>query len=437
MLDALFPGLGEIVSWLLIDLYGWVIFVAVLLWIGYKTWLEKQVEKYMATIKWVFLEVRVDQLSEKSPISSEQFFSAMHAMFQNFSTGEKWTGRAPLHMSAEIVSIGGRISYMFKVPERYRNLLESAVFAQYPKAEIREIQDYLANLPRSFDPVNSEFEMWGTQLVKKADNAFPIRTYRFIDQTFIHSDEETSVEPLANVLEALSNIQPHELEAIQIVIQPVNDDWKAAAGDLVNKMKGIPVKAKDPSWFDAIFINLPGAILSGIIDIINGPTEPKKEERPQPAIVTMSDFEKGMVGSVVAGLSKLSFKTKIRVLYLAPRDKFNKGIRIPELLGAFRAFENSNLNALRPNLGITTDSSFKLFQRLEQPWLDYKILDRKNKFLRAFKDRGIWQGAGNTILSTEELATIFHFPQAPNARVSQIEKVETVKSAPPIDLPVG
>jgi hypothetical protein len=439
MLETLFPGLGATITWILVDLYGWVIFVWALLWIGYQTLIERQIIKYLATIKWVFLEVRVDELNERSALASEQMFTAMHAMLQIFSLGERWSGRVPLHMSAEIVSIGGRVSYIFKVPERYRNLLESAVFAQYPKAEIREIQDYLGNLPRSFDPTSSEFEMWGTQLIKGGDNALPIRTYRFIDQTFQHSEQKTTIEPLANVIEAMSNLQPYELEVVQVVIQPVTDDWKKAAVDLVNKMKGLPAKPKAPSAFEKVFLEGPGKLIDALIAAVTGAEPaPKKEEKPaQAAITTMSDFEKGMVGSVVAGLSKLSFKTKIRVLYLAPKDKFSKGMRVPELLGAFRAFNNPTLNSLRPSIDITTDSSFKLFQKLEQPWLDHKILARKNKFLRAIKDRGIWEGSGNPIFSTEELATIFHFPQSPNARISQVEKVQTVKSAPPIDLPVG
>lgn len=437
----MFSEVWPTISWLLIDLYGWVIFAWVLIWIGYQTFLEKQGEKYLSTIKWVFLEVQVDELNEKSAIAMEQVFSAMHAIMQSFSLGEKWSGRTPLHFSAEMVSIGGRVSYMFKVPERYRNLLESAIFAQYPKAEIREIQDFLANLPRSYDPEKSEFDLWGTQLNKRAENAYPIRTYRFIDQTFQHSEQKTMIDPVSNVIEALSNIMPHELEVVQIVLQPVSEDWKKAGHETVGKMKGLPAKAKSPSIFDQIFLQLPGTIFDLILEglgLKGEAGEVKKDDKAQPLINTMSDFEKGMVGSVVAGLSKLSFKTKIRVMYLAPKDKMSKAMRIPELLGSFRAFENPNLNGLKPDSAkITTDASYKLFQSLEKPWLDYKILDRKNKFLRAIKDRSIWAGSGNTIMNTEELATIFHFPQVPNARVSQIERVHNVKSAPPMDLPIG
>jgi len=441
MFESLFPGLGETITWILVDLYGWLLFAGVLIYIGYETWMEKQQEKFLATIKWVFLEVRVDELNERSPIGMEQVFSALHAMSQNFSMGEKWTGKTMLHLSAEIVSIGGRVSYIFKVPERFRNLLESAIFAQYPKSEIREVQDYLANLPRAYTPGKSDFEMWGTQMIKRSDSALPIRTYRFKDETFEHSAQKTTVDSMSNIIEALSNIMPHELEVIQIVLQPSSEDWKKKAEEVVAKMKGLPAKPKSESIFEQVFISIPGAVIGALVDALqmSGEAVPaKKEDKVTPAITTMSDFEKGIIGSVVGHLSKLSFKVKIRVLYLAPKDKYNNSIRIPEMLGAFRAFESTQLNGFKPDAAkITTQVNFKLYEKWERPWMDYKIVDRKNKFLRAIKDRSMTKGSGGTILTTEELATIFHFPQVPNARVSQIERVHTVKSAPPMDLPVG
>lgn len=439
MFEETFGFTWEVAQTVLVDYYGWVFFAWVFIWIGYQLWLERQIIKYLSTIKWVYLEARVDELNERSPVAMEQVFTSMHAMMQSFSLGERWTGRIPLWMSAEIVSIGGRISYMFKLPDRYRNLLESAIFAQYPKAEIREVQDYLGNLPRNWEP-SSEFDLWGTQFIKRAHTGLPIRTYRQQDQFFEHPEQKTTVDALSGVIEAMSNIMPHELMTIQIVMQPVNDDWKQGALEQVAKMKGLPPKTKPSGWFDKIFIEAPGAAFDMLLSGLGmmGEAAEKKEEKPQPLTQTMTDAEKMVIDSVVAGLSKLSFNVKMRLMYLAPKDKFSKGMRIPEILGTLRNFDNPQLNGLKPDSGkITTDASFKLFQSMEQPYLDHKIKTRKNKFLRWFKDRDHWGGSGTTIMNTEELATLIHFPQAPNARVSQIERVQTVKSAPPIDLPIG
>jgi len=366
-------------------------------------------------------------------------FGSLRAMLQFFSTGEYWTGRVALHMSAEIVSLGGRVSYMFKVPERYRNLLESAIFAQYPKAEIKEVEDYLRNLPRDYDPEASEFEFWGTQLNKRTDSAYPIRTFRGPDEIYEHPAQKTTVDSMSGLIEALSNIHPHELAAVQIVIKPLSDDWKKKTDATLTKLKGLPAKPKPAGLFTKIFVEAPGMLIDGLIAILNLKSEAaKKDEKDkQPAFMTMTDSEKQVIAAIHHAISKLSFDVRLRVLYLAPKDKINKGVRIPEILGAFRAFDDGITNGFRPDIRVTTDTSFKLFQRLEQPYLNYKNALRKNKFLKAFKDRSHYAGAGKTYLNTEELATIFHFPQVPNARVSQIERVHTVKTAPPIDLPVG
>jgi hypothetical protein len=39
----------------------------------------------------------------------------------------------------------------------------NAIFAQYPKAEIYEVEDYLKNIPKHYDPDHADFDFWGTQ----------------------------------------------------------------------------------------------------------------------------------------------------------------------------------------------------------------------------------------------------------------------------------
>ena len=126
------------------------------------------------------------------------------------------------------------------------------------------------------------------------------------------------------------------------------------------------------------------------------------------------------------------------MFYLSPKDKFNKGLRVPEIIGAYRNFDDPTLNGLKPDVRRTwTDAPYKFFQSIEKPYRDHQKLVKKRKFLVAFKDRDHYKGTGKAFFNTEELATIYHFPQIPNVRVSQIQKVETVKTAPPANLPIG
>jgi len=110
----------------LVQYYGWVMFLAVLVWLFYHLRRIANNERVVGAVEWVFLEVKIDELNEKSPLAMEQIFAAMHAIHTNYTFGEILAGKSILWMSCEIVSLGGKVSYIFKLPARYRTLFESA-----------------------------------------------------------------------------------------------------------------------------------------------------------------------------------------------------------------------------------------------------------------------------------------------------------------------
>jgi len=425
----------------LISGFGWAFFLAILIYMLW--WLKRDGNRIKVTnaVKWIFLEVKVDELNEKSPLAMEQIFAAMHAIHQNFTWGEGLAGRTVLWMSCEMVSIGGKVSFIFKMPERYRTLFESAVFAQYPKAEVRETEDYLKNLPLFYNPKTADFDFWGTQMNKKKNNAYPIRLYTS-SESYEQPNQETTVDSVSNIIEVLSNLGPHELMAYQLVIRPVNDDWKEHVRHMVDKLKGVPLKHGN-GIFEKILFFIPDVLadilVTGFLGAPKGEEKSRsKPDEPPSQMLHKTDVEKKIISSIEMGLGKIGYEIRLRLLYLAPKGKLNKALRIPEIIGAFRNFDDVNLNGLKPDLKHTwTDKAYKLSERLEKPYLEMNILTRKRHLLFNFMTRSIWKGSGKVILNTEELATIFHFPQAPNVRISQLQRVQNVKAAPPMDLPIG
>ena len=434
-------GLGGAIHYMgiiLVNFYGWVFFVALLVWILFELKKRSNIERYASAIKWIMLEIKVDELNERSAFAMEQVFAALHAVHANATWGEQFAGKIVLSLSCEIVSIGGKVSYMIRTPDRYRTLIESAVFAQYPKAEIYEVEDYLKNLPKEYEPEHDDFDFWGTQLNKikqEAESCYPIRTF----SGFEHSEQDTIIDPLADVLEVMSNIEPYELLASQIVIKPVpdKDPWKDGANKIVQKLKGTPEKGHKESFLVSIL----GEVLNGLFSIVGLGAEKKpeaKKDQPPSLMQYLSEGEKGVITAVERFLTKPCYEVHIRLLYLTPKGRLNKGLRIPEIIGAYRNFTDPTINGLKPDTsGTWTDAPFKVSQTLEQPILRKRILTRKRHFLANFKSRDSWKGSGHYFMNTEELATLYHFPQVPNARVSALSRVSTVKSAPPSNLPVG
>jgi hypothetical protein len=437
----MFPSFSEYFRLLeigLVDYYGWVFFVWLLIWLFYKIHIIDRQNVYGNSIEWVFLEIKVDILNERSPLAMEQVFAALHAIHTNYTWGEKFDGKVVLWLSCEIVSFGGNVKYIIKIPKRYRPLLESAIFAQYPKAEIKETVDYLANLPHYYVPEEVDFDFWGTQFLKKKDGAYPIRVY----ESFEHSSQETFIDPLSNVLEVMSNIEPYELLASQIVIRPVNDDWKQHTKHVLDKLKGAP-EHHENSVLDKLIFWLPDFIMDVIVTHILGvekdehSVEHVKDEPPS-QMLHKTEGEKDVIGAIEHAMSKVSYEAKLRLLYIAPKGRFNKGIRVPEVIGSYRNFDDVNLNGTKPDIRHTwTDHPYKINERLEKPYLKYKIITKKRHLWHNFLLRSVWRGTGQTYFNTEELATLYHFPVSPNVRVSQVGQVTTVKSAPPSDLPIG
>jgi hypothetical protein len=151
----------------------------------------------------------------------------------------------------------------------------------------------------------------------------------------------------------------------------------------------------------------------------------------------LSEGEKGVISAIERWTTKVAYEVHFRILYLTPKGRLNKGLRIPEIIGAYRNFGDPTLNGFKPDNAHTwTDYAFRVSPTLEQPIIRKRILTRKRHFLANFKNRDAWKGSGLYLMNTEELATLYHFPQVPNARVTQLQQVQTVKSAPPSNLPV-
>lgn len=424
----------------LIDYYGWIFFAGLLVWLMFQIKKLSNIEKYASAIKWIVLEVKIDELNERSPFAMEQVFAALHATHSGASWGEQFAGKIVLGLSCEIVSLGGRVSYMFRLSDKYRTLLESAVFAQYPKAEIYEVEDYLKNIPRHYNPETADFDFWGTQWNKRkqeAESIYPIRTYT----GFEHTDQDTIIDPLANVLEVMSNIEPYELLATQLVIKPVQDEWKKEAKEIINKLKGAPEKAKHKGWVELLLFGPLNSVMDGLLGMVGLVAEHKEEnkkESPPSQMQYLTEGEKQTLSALEHSMGKLSYEVHMRVLYLTPLGRLNKGLRIPEIIGAYRNFDDPSLNGIKPDLAHTwTDASYKISQKLEQPIIRKRILTRKRHFLHNFVGRDSWKGSGHYFMTVEELASLYHFPQVPNARVTSLERVQTIKSAPPSNLPIG
>ena len=88
------------------------------------------------------LIIRVAKTNEMGPIVAEQIFAAFHGFYRHNPWVHFLRGRQQPKLSFEIANTGRHISFYLAFPRHWKNFIEGQIYAQYPNAEIEEIQDY-------------------------------------------------------------------------------------------------------------------------------------------------------------------------------------------------------------------------------------------------------------------------------------------------------
>ncbi len=125
----------------------------------------------------------------------------------------------------------------------------------------------------------------------------------------------------------------------------------------------------------------------------------------------------------------------IRALYIGKKDFFDRGTGIGGIMSSLKQFGSEHLNSFVPN-------GKKLSARLSgYPWEDYKNIraNRQSKMaLEAYKRRCFFTEPfeGDPIVMTsEELATVFHFP-GEVAATPNLNRIPSKKAQAPSNLPI-
>ncbi|MEK7607014.1 MAG: hypothetical protein AAB444_02370 [Patescibacteria group bacterium] len=399
-------------------------FLAVLyaLWEGgRRLWLHERQEKYGHTLKSVLLCINVPKDNEQSPKAVENIFAQLAGAHKTDNFVEKWwKGKFQESFSFEIVSTGGYVQFFVRTVVAYRDLIESAFYAQYPAAEISEVEDYANFAPNHFP--NEEYNLWGTEMILVNKQYYPLRSYT----EFEHQLSQEFKDPMAALLEAMSKIGTGEHIWIQILLTPTDDSWKKEGLELAKKLVGAKVEHK--ASFAEKAIGLPGDIVSGVVGEIFGGSEEetRKKDPPLSIMQFLTPGERRVLEALQFKLAKIGFKTKIRLIYLGKKEMFHKGRGVSPILGAIKQFNTLDLNALKPNKVATTHANYFFVKQ--------RIAEKQRKIIRAYKDRSTEQGGPLYMLNIEELAGLYHFPVI-QVKAPLVQKTLSKRMEPPIELP--
>lgn len=408
--------------------FWWILLPIALFFVLRWVWLTYIHSKFLDGLNWIMLEIKFPREAVKSPKAMEQFFTGLHATEKKIKTKDKYLkGEIPPWFSLEFIGKGGMIHIYIRTQAKFRNLIESSLFSQYPEAEIQEVEDYISELPSGIP--NENYDMWGTELLLTQPDAFPIRTYPYF---FQEKEGEERTDPLAGLFEFLISLKPKEHAWIQILISAEGDDWKKEGEKLVAKILGKEVKtSKGGSLIIKETVGWIDAFWKGIMDFFTGFSEQKTEEKKEvkDVVAYLSPGQKDVVSAVEANIAKFGFKTIIRYMYWGHTEAFTKD-RVSAFGGFFKQFSTQNLNGFKPNKKVTPGPGKIIKKSREIKMKKFFIGNYKKRFFPfgKFKSRGF-------VFNTEELATIFHVPTK-FIKITNVPTVEAKKGGPPTSLPV-
>lgn len=409
--------------------WGGFIFVFWAIFIGLReVWLNWRQSIFASKLEQVFLAIDVPKENDQSFKAVEQIFNNLWGAIKSPDFIEKyWKGYFQPNFSLELVSIEGYIQYIIRTPKLFWDLVEAAVYAQYPDAQITPIEDYTQGID-SASYQTKNYDLWGAQFTLVNEEVYPIKTYPL----FEHPISQVVVDPIAAVLELFSRMHKGEQAWLQIVIKPISDAWKEKSQAKIKDLIGAPAEKLKLGLVDKT-LDFPSKWVSQLGDKLFFPVgsiEKKEEKMEIPSkMLYLSPGERGLVEAIDRKSDKPGFRCKIRYIYLVKNTKLVKTKGVSGFVGVLKQYALLNSNGFKLVKGISTKAEW---------WQRKKVLYKKQKkILDNYKSRSSWAGGDEQgfILNTEELASIYHFPLS-NVVAPTVKTVQAKRGEAPMSLPV-
>ena len=190
------------------------------------------------------LEVKLPREITKSPLATEVAITGfLQSAGASTVYARNFEGKLPHYGSLEIASIEGVIHFYIRVQRKFRTLMETNFYAQYPEIEIIEAEDYTKLI--HFHHLSNDVKLWGMNYrtgekwkpwnkatgapypIKKdgqndtyemSADFLPIKTY--VDYGLDKDPkEEFKTDPITQILEAMGSLGKGEHMWYQVLIQ--------------------------------------------------------------------------------------------------------------------------------------------------------------------------------------------------------------------------
>ncbi len=344
---------------------------------------------------WVFLEIQMpkDNADEdsKQKSSTEEKKNLIAVAEQLYTTlsgaGNSATFFHPADfISLEIACIDKKIAFYINCPKHLQELIEKQIQAQYPQSFIEQIKGY--------NPFIKAGEVDGVELVLTKKYYYPIRTYKNME-----------TDPLNSLTNSMSKLSEGEAAAIQIIISSAGSTWQVKPRHMALQVQ----QGKNPSYVEKgpwgkLFYD----IRKGIWKSIQGGGGESGKGSDLSTSIQLTPQQQEIVKRLEEKASRAGYRTNIRII-ASSNIPGQARMHVQNITASFLQYNMPPFNG------------FKLLKR------------KKGDIYRDYIFRIFRNFSRNTILNTEELASLWHLP-TPFLETPNIKWLTSKKAPPPVNL---
>jgi hypothetical protein len=454
-LDAIEEGIKEYWLWLIVAVICFLVFkynqqyniarwilpligLIILGRIAWKLWVHYVQQDFISGIDFVLLEIVPPREVLRSPKAMELFITnALYHWSVKGGKEEYWQGAVWFWFSLEIASIDGQVHFYIRAPTRVKGLIETQMYAQYPQAQVKTVEDYTLAVD-AITP-NSSWNGWGCEFKLTKPEAYPIKTY--VDFGLDNDPkEEYKVDPISPIVELFASLQKGEQMWMQIVITPSKKEYHTK-GTIFGKH----------NWIEEARLEM--------LKMLAPYTQLKKQDDGHYAKeIRAPGFLDTVTKAMSTKTSKIGFDTGVRIMYVAKKDKFDMSSRRNIRL-ILRQYERPDSNEFYRVNSTQVDAFSSSFFSLSPR----KVMILADRMLHEYRERGFFHlplrhminnhnltgiplwivkkfflpyfHPPTFVLNVEEIATMWHFP-GQIMRVPSLERIESKEASPPTNLPI-
>jgi hypothetical protein len=406
VINQLLDEVNSLIGWLFWILFLISVFVLI---VGLFRWLYGF---YSQTHREpTILEITPHAQGDKTPSATNQLFMSLHALAGNIKWYEKLLGKRQ-NFSLEIVATkSSGIRFIIRCDQSYSETIQHIISSYTSDVKVKETTDYISSLNH---PKILEFK-------QKAHFAYPLQD----------NLDPQSHDPISYITNAMTKLEPSELMALQIVIQPTSSREAEIINhrimtneNLMPRLSGRSIPLI--SWLGRILSDLLFAVADAFSIIFsNGSsrgqvaaTKNYEHERQvakgiKPAR-TLSYFEHQMVELISTKLSQQLFLAEIRVM-IDIDDSKRYTTRRKNIESAFNVYSVPKYQAL---------SLRRAKHHLLSSYSLYCFSHRTSSLMKIHSNK----------LSVAEVANLYHFPHTVSAKTENVVKSLSKTLPAPISL---